>query len=89
MLKRQSLEDAKSDETKLKVLKCQHVSIYDNEEKQSFDKNKSESKDKYIGCTPLLFIVPLYPPQKKSNRLTNLSEGIKNLNYLIYILKIG
>lgn len=52
---------------------------HDNEEEQSSDKYQ-DSGDKYI---PL----PLHP-QKESNRLTDLGEATRSLNYLVCIPKL-
>ncbi len=48
---------------------------------------KGERED--VGYVPLLFIA-LHPPTlNESNRLTDMGEGIRSLNHLVYIPKIG
>ncbi len=82
MLKRQQFEDSKSEETEPRVSKCQHVGIHDDEEEQSLDKYEGEKED--VRYVPLPFIAPP-PPQKESNRPTDMGERTRSLNHLIYI----
>ena len=88
VLKRHQFEDSKSEKIELKVLKCQHVGVYDNSAMQCENGYKNESKGKNIGYIPFQFIAPSLPFQKKSNRPTDYGEEIKSLNHLVCILKI-
>lgn len=60
--------------------------MYDNEEGKSLDKFESEDKREDIGYVPFFFVIP---PQKESNRLIDMGKGIKSLNHLVCIPKIG
>ena len=60
--------------------------MHNNEEEKSLDKYEGEGKaERYV---TFFFIALFLPSQKESNSLTNLSEKTKNLNHLVYILKI-
>lgn len=59
------------------------MNIYEKKEGQGLDKYKGKGKSN--GYISLLFL----SVQKGSNRLTYLNNRPKNLNYLIYIPKMG
>lgn len=61
------------------------MDVYDDKKEQGLDEYKGES-DRYIS---LSFNTIYRPPCKESNRLTDLGKGIRSLNHLIYIPKIG
>lgn len=85
MLKRQQFEDDESDETASRVEKSQRLDERDDEEGQGLDKYEGEGEgDRYVS---LPFITPL-PPQKKSNRPSDLGKGTRSLNHLLCIQKI-
>ena len=86
MLKRKQFEDSKNDKTELRGSKYQQLYIHDNEEEESLNKFESKNKREDIGYILLLFISFA---QKKSNPLTDINTGTKNLNHLLCILKIG
>ena len=86
MLKRQQFKDSKSDEIEPRGSKRQRLDLRNNEEEEGLDKFEGVNERKNIGYVPLLFVAP---SQKESNRLTNMSEGTRNLNYFICIPKIG
>ena len=88
VLNRQQFKDSESEETEPRVLKRQRVGVHDNEKKQNLDEYEDEDERKDIGYVPLPFIAPL-PPQKESNRPTDIGERTKSLNHLVYIPKIG
>ena len=67
-------------------LKRQRLDSYDNEEDEGLDKFEGESEKEGIGYILLLFVALL---QKESNHLTDMGKGIRSLNHLIYIPKIG
>lgn len=71
---------------KLSISKRQQLNMHNNEKEQGLDKYKSEGEGKRYVFLP--FIVPFPPLRKELNRPTDLGEGIKSLNHLIYILKI-
>lgn len=54
--------------------------------------NKEQNLDKYEGKIDryifLLLVFTFFPPQKESNRPSNLDRGIKSLTHLIYIPEI-
>ena len=86
MFKRQQFKDNESDETESSVSKCQRLHVHDNEKGQGLDKYKGECKDEKYVLFP--FITPPCPPQKELYCPTDLGEGTKSLNHLVYILKI-
>ncbi len=62
------------------------LDVHDNKERLSLDKYKGEREG--IGYIPLPFVTPP-PPQKRSNRPTDMGEGTRSQNHLICIPKIG
>lgn len=88
MLKRHQFEDSKIEEIELRVLKCQHVEVYDNSAMQCQNGYKNESKGKNIGYVPFQFVAPSLSLQKMSNRTIDYGEETKSLNHLVCILKI-
>ena len=69
-----------------KKLKRQRFDGCNNEEKNSLDEDESEIENtRYV---PPSFVLLFLLPQKMSKRSTDLSKGIKSLNYLICIPKI-
>ncbi len=88
VLKRQRFEDSKSEETEPRVSKRQRIGMHDDEEGQSLDQYKGEGEREDIRYVPLPFVT-LPPPQKESNCPTDMGEGIKSLNHLVYIPKIS
>lgn len=63
--------------------------MYNNEKGQSLDKHESKDEGEDIGYVIFLFVTLLSSFQKESNHPINMGKGTKNLNYLIFILKIG
>ncbi len=86
MLKHQWFEDSGSDKWESKGSKRQRLDLCDDGEGESLDEFEGESEREDIGYVPLLFVAPL---QKESNRPTDMGEGIRSLNHLVYILIIG
>ena len=86
LLKRQQFEESGSDETESKGSKCQHLDERDNKERNSLDKDEGEIEGARYVPPPFIPLLPL--PQKVSNRLSDLGEGTRSLNHLVYIPKI-
>ncbi len=86
MLKCQRFKDSGSDKTELRGSKCQQLDLHDNEEEEGLDKFKDEGEGENIGYVSLPFIAP---PQKESNYLIDIGKGIRSLNHLVCISKIG
>ncbi len=86
LLKRQQFEDSKSEETEPRVSKRQRMSVHDDEEGLSLDEYEGEGED--VGYVPLPFVAPP-SPRKESNRPIDMGEGIRSLNHLVCIPKIG
>ncbi len=86
VLKRQRFEDSGSDVTELRGSKRQRLDVHDDEEGEGLDEIESEGEREDIGYVPLTFIAP---PQKESNRPTDMGEGTRSLNHLVCIPKIG
>ncbi len=86
VLKRQQFKDSGSDITESRDSKRQWLDARDDEEGEGLDEFEGEGEREDIGYVPLPFIAPL---QKESNRPTNMGEGIKSLNHLVCIPKIG
>ncbi len=64
------------------------MDVHDDKEEQSLVKYKCEDEEKDIEYVSLPFVTP--PPlRKESNRLTDIDDGTKSLNYLVCIPKIG
>ena len=78
-LKRQRFGDSESDTTEPRASKCLRVDVHDNEEGKGSDEYHSKG-NRYVPLSPL--------PQKKSNRPTNLGEGIRSLNHFVCIPKL-
>ncbi len=89
MLKCQRFEDGESEKRKPRASKRQRLGVHDDEEGQSLDKYKGEGEGEDVGYVPLPFVAPPLPLRKKSNRLTDMGEGTRSLNYLVCIPKIG
>ncbi len=70
----------------MKSSKCQRLDACEDEEGKGLDKFEGEGEKEDIGYIILPFVAP---PQKESNRPTDMGEGIKGLNHLVYIPKIG
>ncbi len=66
--------------------KYQRLYMHDNEERESSDKFEGEDEREDIGYVPLPFVAPL---RKESNHPIDMGKGIKSLNHLVYMLKIG
>ena len=66
--------------------KRQRFNKHDNEEEQGLDNNETQVEgDRYVPfSSPAL---PLSPPQKESNCLSNLGKKTRSLTHLIYISK--
>ncbi len=62
--------------------------MYEDKKGQSLDEYESEGKGKNVGFILLPFVT-LSPPRKESNHSTDMSEGIRSLNYLVCIQKMG
>ena len=88
MLKRQRFEDNKSDETKQRRSKHQHLHNCDNEEGNGLDNEERNGLDKDEGEIKGYKYIP--PPFifQVSNRLLDLGKGTKSLKYNVYLLKI-
>ncbi len=86
MLKRQQFEDSGSNKTEPKSSKRQQLDSHDDEEGEGLDKFESEGEGKDIRYVPLPFVAP---PQKESNRPTDMGKGTRSLNHLVCIPKIG
>ena len=86
MLKCQRFEDNGSDKMEPRGLKRQQLDLRDDKEEEGLDKFEGKGEGKGIGYIPFFFIVFF---QKESNCLTDMGKGIKSLNYLICIPKIG
>ncbi len=86
VLKRQQFEHSGSDETELRGSKRQRLDLRDDEVGEGLDKFESEDEGEDIGYVLFPFIAP---PRKESNRLTDIGEGTRSLNYLVCIPKIG
>ncbi len=86
LLKRQRFKDSGSDVKEPKGSKHQRLDARDNKKGEGLDEFESEGKREDIGYVPLLFVTS---PQKESNRPTNMGEGTRSLNHLVYIPKIG
>ncbi len=86
VLKRQRFEDSGSDVTEPRGSKRQRLDARDDEEGEDLDEFESEGEREDIGYVPLPFVAP---PQKESNRPTDMGEGTKSLNHLVCIPKIG
>ena len=86
MLKCQQFKNSRSDKIEPRSSKCQQLDLRDNEEEESLDKFECESEEKSIEYVLLLFVAS---PQKESNYPTDMGEGTKSLNHLVYIPKIG
>ena len=94
VFKRQWFKNSRSDKMKPRGSKYQRLDECDNEEENGLDdeeengldKNEGEiESDRYV----LPPFVPLFLfPQKVSNRLSDLGERIKSLEYIVYISKI-
>ncbi len=89
VLKRQRFKDSESEERKPRVSKCQRLGVHDDEEGQSLDKYEGEDEGEDVGYVLLSFVAPPPPPQKESNRLTDMGKGTRSLNHLVCIPKIG
>ncbi len=89
VLEREQFENSVSKKTKPRVSKCQCMGMHDDEKGQSLDKYDGKGEGKDIRYVPFPFIAPLSLPQKESNRPTDISKGIRSLNHLVYIPKIG
>ncbi len=91
MLKRQRFKDSESEEREPRVSKRQCLGVHDDEEGQSLDEyeEEGEGEGEDVRYVPLPFVAPPPPPRKESNRLTDMGEGIKSLNHLVCIPKIG
>lgn len=85
ILKRQQFENSRSNEMESRGSNRQRLNECDNEERNGLNKDKGEIK--YVRYVLPPFILLLLP-QKVSNRSSNLHEGIKSLNHLVYISKI-
>lgn len=86
MLKRQQFEDGGSDKIEPRDSKYQRWDVRNDEEGESLDEFEGEGEEDDIGYVSLPFVTL---PWKKSNRLTDMGEGTKNLNHLVCISKIG
>ncbi len=86
VLKRQRFEDSESDKTKPRGLKRQRLDMREDEEGEGVDKFEGEGERENIGYVPFLFIAP---PQKESNRPIDMGKGIRSLNHLVCIPKMG
>ena len=83
LLKRQQFNDGESEKTAPIVYKCQRFDEHNNKKGQSLNEDKNDGdRDKYILLPPTAFLLL---SQKKLNRPSDLSEGIKSLTYLICI----
>ncbi len=82
LLKRQLFDNSDSEERASRVYKRPRIDESDDEVQ---DLDNYEGKiDRYIPLPP---DPPSPPPQKESNRLSDLDEGIKSLTHLICISK--
>ncbi len=72
--------------TEPRGLKRQRLDVRDNKEGESLDEFESKSEKEDIGYVLLPFVAP---PQKVSNRPTDMGEGTRSLNHLVCIQKIG
>ena len=86
VLKCQRFKDSGSDKIELRGLKWQRLDLRDNEEEEGLDGFEDEDEEEDIGYVFFPFV---NPPQKESNHPTNVDEGIKSLNHLVCISKIG
>ncbi len=84
VLKRQLFDDNDSEEKVPKVYKCLRIDESENE-KQDLNKYEGEV-DRYVPLPPTLL---LPPPQKESNRPSDLDKGTRSLTHLICIPKIA
>lgn len=85
MLKCQRSNNNKSKKMASNIYKYQQFEKHNTKKKQSLDKYKRNSdNDKYI---VFIYTTFLFSHQKEINRLLDLDKRIKNLIYLIYILK--
>lgn len=74
---RQQFKNSPSDKTEWSISKHQQLNLHDDKEEQGFDKYESEGEDeRYV---TFLFIAPSPPPQRESNRLTDLGKGTRSL----------
>lgn len=66
------------------------MNIHNDEKGElGLDKYEGESEGEKRDVRYIFFpFVALFPPQKESNRPTNIGKGIKSLNHLICILQI-
>ncbi len=88
MLRCQVFEDSKREKTEPKVSKCQHVSIHDNEKEQCLHEYEDKGEGEDIGYVLFPFVI-FPPPQKNSNRLTDIGEKRRSLNQLVCMSKIS
>ncbi len=86
MLKRQRFEDSGSNEMEPRGFKRQRLDAHDNNEGEGLDEFEGEGEGEDIGYVPLPFITP---PRNGSNRPTDMGEGTRRLNHLVYIPKIS
>lgn len=89
VFKRQLYKDNESGKTELRDSKCQQLDKYDNKKGKVLDKFKDKNEKKNIRYVLFLFVTPLSLPQKELNCRTDMNKGIKSLNHLVYIPKIG
>ncbi len=66
--------------------KRQRLDSCDDEEGEGLDEFEGESEGEDIGYVPLPFVAP---PEKESNRPTDMGEETRSLNHLVCIPKIG
>ncbi len=86
VLKRQRFENSRSNMTEPRGSKRQRLDVRDDEEGEGLDEFESEGEKEDIGYILLPFVAP---PQKESNRPTDIDEGTRSLNHLVCISKIG
>ena len=86
VLKRQQFKDNESDKMEPSGSKRQQLDLRDDEEEESLNEFNDKDKGEGIGYVPLLFVTP---PQKESNRPTDMDKGTRSLNNLVCIPKIG
>ncbi len=79
VLQRHRFEDSGSDVTEPRGSKRQRLDGRDNEEGEDLDEFESEDEREDIGYVLLPFVAP---PQKESNRPTDMGKGIRSLNHL-------
>lgn len=89
MLKDQRFENIENDKTELRVSKHQRMNTYNDKKEQGLDEYEGQGEGEDVVYILFLAFVALFSSQKKSNHLIKMDKGIKSLNYLIYIPKIG